>query len=138
MTNKEIGMELSLHGRTQNTTKSPIFDRNLAGIRAKRTRFPPYGKAVTATSNVFIFAGPDAWNRAKQRKAGNAMVLPEGDEPASYKWPVYGLEVMLIWPGALRESVIDFGELLIRTGAELVVAPFKGEPSGGFFFRSTP
>ncbi len=66
------------------------------------------------------------------------IVLPEGDEPAPYKWPVYGLEVMLIWPGALRESVIDFGELLIRTGAELVVAPFKGEPSGGFFFRSTP
>lgn len=96
---------------------------------------PPYGKSVTASSNLFIFAGPDAWDRAKLRKKGNAMVLPEGDEPAAYRWPVYGLEVMLIWPGASRMSVLEFGEHLILSGAELVVAPFPGEPAAGFFFR---
>ena len=108
---------------------------NLAKRNSSRARLAPYGKLVNAASNLHIFAGPDAWDRAKQRKSGNAMVLPEGDEPASYRWPVNGLEIMLIWPDAPRESVIDFGEILIRSGASLVVAPFEGEPSGGFSFR---
>ncbi len=98
-------------------------------------KMAPYGNSVSAASNLFIFAGPDAWDRAKQRKSGNAMVLPEGHEPASYRWPVHGLEVMLIWKDATREAVLTFGEYLIRSGASLVVAPFEGEPSGGFSFR---
>ena len=105
------------------------------GLSQRSARLAPYGKAVTATSNLFIFAGPDAWGRAKQRKSGNAMVLPEGDDPTSYQWPVHGLEVMLIWKDAARDSVLEFGEHLIRSGASLVVAPFEGEPSGGFSFR---
>ena len=98
-------------------------------------RLGPYGKGVNASSNLIIFAGPNAWDRAQQRKEGNAMVLPEGSQPASLRWPVHGLEVMLIWPDALRESVLEFGEHLIRSGAELVVAPFEEEPSSGFCFR---
>ena len=98
-------------------------------------KMAPYGKRVTAASNSFIFAGQDAWARAKQRNKGNAMVLPEGDEPTSYQWPVSGQQITLIWPGATREAVLDFGEYLIHSGAELVVAPFPGEPEGGFFFR---
>ena len=106
------------------------------GLRnSSRARLAPYGKAVTKASNLFIFAGPDAWDRAKQRKKGNAMVLPEGDEPKAYKWPVHGLEIMLIWMDATRESVLEFGEHLIRSGAELIIAPFEGEPDGGYFFR---
>ncbi len=103
-----------------------------------RTRLAPYAKLVNASSNLFIFAGPDAWQRAQQRKRGNALVLPDGDEPASYRWTVHGLEVMLIWKDATRESVLEFGEHLIQSGADLVVAPIEEEPSGGFFFRSTP
>ena len=98
-------------------------------------KMPPYAKSVTTASNLFIFAGPNAWDRAKQRKKGNAMALPEGDEPTSYQWPVSGQQITLIWPGASRESVLDFGKHLIRSGAEVVVAPFPGEPAGGFFFR---
>ena len=101
-------------------------------------KMAPYGNSVSAASNLFIFAGPDAWERAQQRKPGNAMVLPKGDQPKAYKWPINGLKVMLIWKDSTRESVIDFGEHLIQSGAELVVAPFEGEPSGGFFLRSTP
>ena len=108
---------------------------NLAKRNSSRARLAPYGKLVSASSNLHIFAGPKAWKRAQQRKSGNAMVLPEGDEPASYRWPVRGLEVMLIWPDASRDSVLEFGEHLIRSGAKLVVAPFEGEPSGGFSFR---
>ncbi len=111
---------------------------NLSKRNSSRARMAPYGKAVTKGSNLFIFAGPDAWERAKQRKNGNAMVLPEGDDPSSYRWPVKGLEVMLIWKDATRESIFGFGEHLIQSGANLVVAPFEEEPSGGFFFRSTP
>ena len=111
---------------------------NLARGNSSRARLAPYGKLVSAASNLHIFAGPDAWDRAKQRKKGNAMVLPEGAEPTAYKWPVHGLEIMLIWPDASREPIFGFGEHLIQSGAELVVAPFEEEPSGGFFFRSTP
>ncbi len=110
----------------------------LAKRNSSRARLAPYGKTVTASSNLFIFAGPDAWDSAQQRKKGNAMVLPEGSEPASYRWPVHGLEVMLIWKNATREAVLEFGEHLIRSGSSLVVAPFEGEPTGGFNFRGTP
>ena len=98
-------------------------------------KLPPYGKHVTAASNLFIFAGQNAWDRTKQRKKGNAMVLPEGDEPMSYQWPVSGQQITLIWPDASRKAVLGFGEYLIHSGADLVVAPFPGEPAGGFFFR---
>lgn len=111
---------------------------SLSKGNSSRARLAPYGKTVTASSNLFIFAGPGAWDRAQQRKKGNAMVLPEGDEPTAYKWPVHGLEVMLIWPDASRESIFGFGEHLIKSGADLVVAPFDEVPSGGFFFRGTP
>ena len=103
--------------------------------RQPRLPLPPYGKHATADSNLFIFAGPNAWDKAKQRKKGNAMVLPEGNEPASFRWPVHGLEIMLVWEDATREAVLEFGEYLIRSGASLVVAPFEGEPDGGFSFR---
>ena len=63
------------------------------------------------------------------------MVLPEGSQLGSYRWPVHGLQVTLIWPDASRESVFEFGEHLIRFGADLVVAPFDGQPDGGFYFR---
>ncbi len=101
-------------------------------------KMAPYGKSVSAVSNLFIFVGPNSWERAQQRKMGNAMVLPEGDEPKAYKWPINGLEIMLIWKDATRESVLEFGEHLIRSGANLVVAPFEEETSGGFFFRGRP
>ena len=108
---------------------------SLSQRNSSRTRLAPFGKSVNAESNLHIFAGPKCWERAKQRKKGNAMVLPEGDDQASYRWPVHGLEVMLIWKDATRESVLEFGEHLIRSGANLVVAPFEEEPSGGFCFR---
>ena len=98
-------------------------------------KLPPYGKYVTAANNLFIFAGQNAWPRAKQREKGNAMVLPDGDKPRDYRWPVNGQQITLIWPGASREVVPDFGKCLIQSGAELVAIPHPGEPAGGFFFR---
>lgn len=98
-------------------------------------KLPPYGKHITAASNLFIFAGQNAWDRAKQRKKGNAMILPDGDKPRDYRWPVSGQQITLIWPDASREAVRDFGKCLIQSGAELVAIPYPGESAGGFFFR---
>lgn len=100
-------------------------------------RVAPYGNSLIAFSNLFVFAGQDAWVKARQRKKGTAMVLPDGEEPAFYRWPVNGLQITLVWPDASRESLLAFGEYLIRSGAELVVAPFPGELDGGFFFRGS-
>ena len=83
--------------------------------------------------NLFIFAGINAAARASQRE--NSLVLPEGKSPAFFRGQVDGCEITLFWPDATRELIIEFGEHLVRCGADLVAAPFENEAAGGLFFR---
>ena len=83
--------------------------------------------------NLFIYGGLNAAARASQRE--NSLMLPEGKSPASFRGPVDGCEVTIFWPDATRELILEFGEHLVRCGADLVAAPFKNDPAGGFFFR---
>jgi hypothetical protein len=87
--------------------------------------------------NLFIYAGPRAWKMARLRIRYNSptLVLPVGDDPSSYRWPVQGLEIALIWPEpGNRHEVISFGRLLVVEGAALVSAVF-GDPDGPLFFQ---
>jgi hypothetical protein len=50
-----------------------------------------------------VFAGPNAWPIARIA-ARTARVLPEGDDPVAYRWPVGGRSVALAWSrGALAD-----------------------------------
>ncbi len=60
-------------------------------------KLPPFGREVAEViaagriPNCFVYAGPNAWARAKRRReqlgAGSAMVLPPGADPAEFRWP---------------------------------------------------
>lgn len=61
-------------------------------------RLAPYARSVFGllregkTPNVYLFAGSDAWNQAGHRHRthgdGSVLVLPPGDDPGTYRWPV--------------------------------------------------
>src|SRR4051812_7998255 len=58
------------------------------------TRFPPYGREVSTAVlagrvlNVAVFAGRDAWERARKRHgergSASTMLLPHGEEAEAY------------------------------------------------------
>ena len=115
-------------------------------------RLPPYGRSVAAAVargerlNVWVYGGSRAWEEARlrTRHSGPALLLPPGDDPGQYKWPVEGLEVMLVWldgspsqprQDATPQELIHFAEVLVQNGARLVVAPCPADSEGCIFVR---
>ena len=102
------------------------------------TRFPPYGRNVAnKPNNVFVYAGRNAWEAGRARAnivgKNSVLVLPSDEDFHTYRWPVQGVSLMLIWTdGALRD-VQAFGEHLVRSGAALVVAPHDEDPEKALF-----
>ena len=114
---------------------------------------------LTENLNLWIYGGSRAWEEAKWRNehigAGTATLLPPGDAPDQYRWPVKGLKVMLVWldgapaldeddwgaaNGSLRQDITEteitnLATALLRDGTALVVAPFTKDPEGFLFFK---
>ncbi len=73
---------------------------------------------------VVVCVGAGAWDSAKARnKSGDSvgLVLPSGESPGSYAWPVAHCLVVVEWnigPGV--ELVVDLAKALLRAGAESV------------------
>jgi hypothetical protein len=87
-------------------------------------RSPYFGEVTAAIAqgspNVFLFAGPSAWARAKRRREvhgpGTALVLPDDDNPLDLRWPA--LDALLVaWPdpNAYRRKLM-LGQALARDG----------------------
>lgn len=112
-------------------------------------RLPPYGKQLMTrlrqgdkpSNCVWIACGAKAWDRARydlQRSDSAALCLPFGADPTHYRWPVAGLDCLVVNTGgadttALRNELIRFGAnraVAISTGCALPnnVIPF---PFGG-------
>jgi hypothetical protein len=102
-------------------------------------KYPPFGKELASRLkfnnppfHVVVTVGADCWNRAKTwQKCPNdvhALVLPDGDNPNAYTWPVNGLVVVIdvdIGPsdGQLRQ----LSACLLYGGAEAItVVPRDG------------
>lgn len=119
-----------------------------------RRPVPPFGRAVVAKlnrgerPNVWVYGGSRAWEEARWRTyhigPGTALLLPPGDDPNGYRWPVAGLGIMLVWlDGSLSEprqdvtppEIIRFAEVLVQNRARLVVAPCSADPDGFIFVR---
>ncbi len=108
-------------------------------------RLPPYGCDVLArlqrgeNLNVWVYGGTMAWDEAQWRTQnsgpGATLLLPPGDKPGKYHWPVQGLKVMLIWPDGSWDEVHALGQALVQNGAVLVVAPTEQDSEGFLFFR---
>ncbi len=88
-------------------------------------RLPPYGREYLAkkpSSGAWVIVGSDAWLYVEW-KSFPVMVLPPGDDPAAYHWPVAGEDVILMQHGDADEADVERTILeLLRSGARLVVA----------------
>jgi hypothetical protein len=86
---------------------------------------PPNGRrhlAHVGSSGTWVCIGSDAWE-FPSRKSFPVMVLPPGEEPSRYRWPVAGQSVVLIqWGEADRADVERMALELLRAGAVLVLA----------------
>jgi hypothetical protein len=102
----------------------------IAPIQSTVKRLPPYGRdverAVAAgkNPNVFLYATPDAWERARNRSCGTAMLLPPGDDPEVYRWPSVPGGVFVCAPGASRELAFRLARAVVSAGSPLAFAVF--------------
>lgn len=94
-------------------------------------KLPPFGKLLADRQRfknlpflVVICVGCDAWNSAKARNnRGDSvgLVLPPGENPASFNWPVQGCKCVVEWSvGPSADDVVELVKALLRSGAELV------------------
>lgn len=88
-------------------TRKPI--PGTAKLAARR--LPPY-QCVWATCE------PDSLYRAGDSRA--FLMVPPGDYPASYSWPVSGHDVVLIGTGSTDRRIIETCRALLRDGATKV------------------
>ena len=90
---------------------------------ADNRRFPPYAAQVPAqVKTVWISAGPDAWSRAQRWKSDGTpgLVLPPGDNPADYIWPVEKFNVALIATDMPPDEAAALVRELMDAGAEVI------------------
>ncbi len=94
-------------------------------------KLPPFGKLLADRQRfknppwlVVVCVGADAWQSAKVRNARGdsvGLVLPPGDSPTSYTWPVNGCKCVIEWStGPSVDDVVELAKTLLRSGAELV------------------
>ena len=92
-----------------------------------RDRVPPYAGQVQATvKTIWISAGPAAWERGKrwQGEGEPGLVLPPGEHPADYVWPVQGYNVALIALDMPDEAVAEIVSVLMGAGAQVIATLF--------------
>lgn len=105
-------------------------------------KLPPYAKDLAkkrltgASINLYVCAGRTAWDVARARANNHAdvLVLPPGEDPYKYTWPVRGLDVLLSWPDGDYASLCRFADLLIQSGARKVIAPWAEDKDGVLSF----
>lgn len=107
-------------------------------LNSKSCRLPPFGKKLilSKSDSVFIFMGAgQSWQRAAneyQLGVTRSLVLPDGDHPASFSWPVYQRDVIVIDFGNLNE--LNYKRLslaLLKQGSVSVIVIH--EPSNTSF-----
>lgn len=97
-------------------------------------KLPPYAKTITsriAYGNppdfIAVCIGLDAWQRAKERNESPsdipAVVLPPGDSPHTYTWPVIGSFVIVeVDDGPSDKQIDELATALLTANAASVCA----------------
>lgn len=97
-------------------------------------RLPPHGKTITARiahgnppDFVAVCVGLDSWQRAKARNEGvsdmPAMVLPPGEDPHKFIWPVAGSVVIIeVDIGPSKAQLNELAAALLTSGAASVAS----------------
>jgi hypothetical protein len=106
-------------------------------------RLPPFGRELAAGRTlgkpgrppllVVVFAGADAWTRAKaahRRLVDVApLVLPDGEPPGRFAWPVHEQVVVIEAEGLGDLRILELVRALLLAGAA-VVAVVTPDPLG--------
>jgi len=96
-------------------------------------KLPPYGKTTVPKNNAIrvLYGWPQ-----KGYKAEQAIVLPVGEDPGQYRWPVKDLDVTCfanVFTGPIipTDIVLSILEALVRDGAKsLVIFGTEIKPDG--------
>jgi hypothetical protein len=94
-------------------------------------KLPPFGKALAEhlkiknypNNDVYLFLGAGAWQRAKNftERGRVALVLPLGETPANYLWPVHGCDVLTVITSELPAHIVKLtAHALLLAGARVV------------------
>lgn len=97
-----------------------------------RRRLPPFGRSLYVVLNagrrpvnsVYCFIGTEGWGKADFfSKQQPVLLLPSGNDPADYHWPVMGLDCLVARVGETtkREVLLLMRELLAAGARRLVV-----------------
>ena len=90
-------------------------------------RLPPYGKRFQPMprNGVRVAIGPGAWDKARRTSQDNypLMVLPEGEDAASFRWPSDGGPALVFETGQPDDMMLaGLARELLLAGASSVVA----------------
>ena len=95
-------------------------------------RLPPYAHRAILHRKLdglgyWVFTGADGWSRAKSGYVP-ALVLPEGEEPESFRWPVMGFNTLIYRTSPLDPAIEQrLARSLLRAGAQSLIAVGSGE-----------
>jgi hypothetical protein len=95
--------------------------RAIEGLGAPRYRRPAPGSQGFNRADPWIFIGTRAGLDRSRAKRGS-LVAPLDADPATFRWPVEDLAVMLIADGASKDQAMPLIAALLRDGASLIVA----------------
>jgi hypothetical protein len=102
---------------------------SLQAAARRQLRLPPFAHDVVAdpARAVWVSAGPGAWARARRWRSEKepGLVLPPGEDPGAYQWPVHGLNVALIATDMPEDDVAQI-LLALQRGGAVVVAILYG------------
>jgi hypothetical protein len=105
-----------------------IYPVAIDALPASGGKLPPYGREVADAIrlgrrvNVFVYVGRGAWERAKRRRAsvgiGQTMVVPGGEDAASFTWPAFESCTVV---GDTYAAVFRTCHAIVSAGASIAV-----------------
>lgn len=108
-------------------------------------KLPPYGQALAKAletntlREVWIFVGDAAWSHVTRPAADGRTLLPPGESPSVFRWPVDGLEVLAIQAGAVTEAaLLELRDNLLNNGATVVRILAEDEAGASYLTTHRP
>ena len=94
-------------------------------------RLPPFAKRAMKSPDrhvigFFVYTGENAWEAARDGH-GSALVMPDGESPASFRWPVSGFIVTIMRTSPIDAEIqFSLARELLKAGATDVFAVLSG------------
>lgn len=98
----------------------------------KATRLPPFAREIQAAvaagknPNVYVYSTPNAWDLARRRReyhgTDSALILPPGEAPESFRWPVVPGGLLVVATGQPRTLAFELARAIATRGTPLVSA----------------